>query len=345
MLRAAETPRSPVEFTMKHRWLVSFSTILLLFACSPGRPAPLRSEDATPVQSTQAPAGSASTSPSAAGPKASEIQYTKDKRLSYAGYEITIDRRLVNVDGYKAENETAVVKKKGRIIRVFDVVRHPLGAEARLGLAPALGDGHSQLVIEQTGLREWAYWVIALEPRFRIIFDSTLYPVDQELRVEDIDGDGVGELVMSLNTFWFFDGLCSSCSPRFAIAFKYDKIRGAFRPANHVLKGFCDSREELIQAEQKLKVWESENPDFISKPIKASELYTRVLTHSLPLTYCGSEKLGWSFFDRLYTLPDREVRKSRIKRMLRHDRVYRAIQFDLRRIRRAPSVHRARMSG
>ena len=156
---------------------------------------------------------------------------------------------------------------------------------------------------------------------------------------------GVSELFMALHTFWFFDGLCGACSPNFDIAFKYDTKRGIFRPANHVVKGSCDTADELIQAEQRIRVWQSENPDLISNPIKASDLYSKVLIHSLPMIYCGNEKLGWSFFDRLYNLPDREVRKSRIKRTLRRDRVYRVIQFDLKQIRREASLHRVRVYG
>jgi hypothetical protein len=186
---------------------------------------------------------------------------------------------------------------------------------------------------------------VALKPRFRVIFNSTDYDVGHELEADDVDGDGTSELFMALHTFWFFDGLCGACSPNFAIAFKYDRKRGIFRPANHVVKGSCDTADELIQAEQKIKVWQSENPDLISNPIKASDLYSKVLIHSLPLIYCGSEDLGWSFFDRLYNLPDREVRKSTIKSTLRRDRVYRVIQIDLKRTSREASLHRARLSG
>lgn len=188
-------------------------------------------------------------------------------------------------------------------------------------------------------------WVVALKPRFRVVFSNTEYPVDHELGAEDLDGDGVPELLLTLNTFGFFDGLCGACSPRFAIAFKYDKKRSGFRPANHILKGSWDTADQLTQAEQTIKLWQSENPDLISNPVKASELYSRLLIHALPLLYCGSEDLGWSFFDRLYNLPDGEVRKARIKRTLRRDRVYRVIQNDLERTRREASLHRARLSG
>jgi hypothetical protein len=126
--------------------------------------------------------------------------------------------------------------------------------------------------------------------------------------------------------------------------FRYDKRRGVWRPANHLLRGFCKTPTELIQEEQKIKTWQSENSDYISNPIKAFELYSQVLRHSLPLIYCGREDLGWSFFDRLYNLPDREIRKSTIREKLRSDRVYRVIQFDIKG-RRNASMHRARMSG
>jgi hypothetical protein len=331
---------------MRRARLVSLGFVLLLSTCSRGHSTAPTSETSTPAQPTpQAPAERESNSSPAPEVRTSEIPYTKDKRLSYAGYVITVERKRVKVEEFSAENEVAVLKKNGRIIRAFDAVRHPLGAFTRLALVPLLGDRYKQLIIEQTGPREWACWVMALKPHFRVIFDNTEYPVDHELGAEDLDGDGVPELLMTLNTFWFFDGLCGACSPRFAIAFKYDRNRGVFRPANHILKGLCETADQLAEAEQTIKLWQSQNTDLISNPIKASELYSKVLIHSLPLLYCGREALGWSFFNRLYNLPDRAVRKSRIKRTLRRDRVYRVIQFDLKRSRREASLHRAGVSG
>jgi len=331
---------------MRRARLVSLSFVLLISACSRGRSTAPISEPSTPDQSTlQAPASGGATSASAPEEKTSEIPYTKDRRLSYGGYLIMIERRLVNVEGFVADVERAVLKKKGRIIAVFDRVRDPHGASIALALAPVVGDRHRQLVVEQTGPRQWAYWVVALKPRFRVIFNSADYGVGHELEANDVDGDGTSELFMTLHTFWFFDGLCGACSPNFAIAFKYDQRRGVFRPANHTVKGLCYTADELIQAEQKIRVWQGDNPDFISTPIKTSELYSKVLIYALPMIYCGREDLGWSFFDRLYNLPDRAVRKSRIKRTLRRDRVYRAIQNDLERTRREASLHRARVSG
>lgn len=330
---------------MRRAWLVSLSFGLLLFACGRGRSTAPTSEPATPAQSTQAPPKSDSTPTLAPEARASEIPYTEEKSLSYAGYQISVEQRRVNVEGIAAEIEVAILKKKGRIIRVFDEVRNPTGALARFALVPVLGDPHKQLIIEQTGPREWAYWVVALRPRFRVIFKSTDYDVGHELEAEDLDGDGTRELVMALHTYWFFDGLCGACSPLFGIAFKYDRRLGVFRPANHVLKGFCVTADHLNQAEQEIKVWRSENTDIGSNPIKASDLYSKVLRYSLPLIYCGNGSRGWSFFDRLYNLPDRQIRKSRIRKALRHDRVYRVVQFDLKYTRRKASLHRAQLSG
>jgi len=229
---------------MRYAWLVSLLLAMLLSACGRGHSTAPASEPSTPAQSTpQAPAERGSNSTPAPEVRTSEIPYTKDKRLSYAGYLITVERKRVKVEEFNAENEVAVLKKNGRIIGAFDAVRHPLGAFTCLALATVLGDQYKQLMIEQTGPREWTSWVVALKPTFRVVFKSTEYPVDHELGAEDLDGDGVPELLLTLNTFWFFDGLCGACSPRFAIAFKYDKKRGSFRPANHILRGFCDTAD------------------------------------------------------------------------------------------------------
>lgn len=327
-------------------YLVFLSFVLVLSACSRAHSTAENSHTSNTTESTpKAPAQPEAISAPVPDERTSELPYTERKRLSYAGYVVTVERKPVKVEGFNAENEVAVLKKDGKIIKAFDAVRHPLGAFTRLALVPILGDRHKQLVIEQTGPREWAYWVVALKPRPRVVFTNLDYPVDHELGAEDLDGDRVRELVLTLSTFWFFDGLCGACSPRFAIAFKYDQKRRDFRPANHILKGFCDTDDQVRKAEETIKLWRNENPDLVSNPIKASELYSRVLVHALPLIYCGRENLGWSFFDRLYNLPDREVRKSTIKGTLRRDRVYRVIQNDLKRNRRQASLHRARLSG
>ena len=331
---------------MRSPYLVFLSFVLVLSACGRGHSPAENSQISNTTEITpNAPAQPETNSAPTPDERTSELPYTEHKRLSYAGYVVTVERKPVKVEEFNTENEVAVLKKDGRIIRAFDVIRHPLGAFTRLALVPILGDRSKQLVIEQTGPREWAYWVLALKPRLRVVFTNIDYPVDHELGTEDLDGDGRRELLMTLNTFWFFDGLCGACSPRFAIAFKYDKKRGDFRPANHILKGFCDSPRKLAEAEQAIKLWQTKNSDFVSNPIKASDLYSKVLLHALPLLYCGNENRGWSFFDRLYNLPDREVRKSRIKRTLGSDRVYRVIQNDLKRTRRQASLHRAQLSG
>jgi len=331
---------------MSSPYLISLIFVLVLSACGRAKSTAENSQTSNTTELTpKAPAQPETASAAAPDERTSELPYTERKRLSYAGYVVTVERKPVKVEEFNAENEVAVLKKDGRIIKAFDAVRHPLGAFTRLALVPIVGDRYKQLVIEQTGPREWAYWVLALKPRRRVVFTNIDYPVDHELGAEDLDGDRVPELVLTLNTFWFFDGLCGACSPRFAIAFKYDQRRGDFRPANHILKGFCDTDDQVRKAEETIKLWRDENPDLVSNPIKASELYSRVLVHALPLLYCGKENLGWSFFDRLYNLPDREVRKSRIKRTLGSDRVYRVIQNDLKRIRRQASLHRTQLSG
>jgi hypothetical protein len=312
---------------------------LLLSGCGQRPSQSPVAETSTPAPSTpQVSAEPESTSSAAPEPKEFEIPYTKN-RLSFAGYVITIKPKQVRGEDYIAENEVAVLKKNGKVIREFDAVRHPLGGYTKLALVSVLGNRTKQLIVEQTGPREWAYWVVALKPHFRVVFTNTDYPLDHEPEIKDLDSDGLPELLMTLNTFWFFDGLCGACSPRFAVALKYDKRRRSFRPANHLMKGLCDTPEELAQAEQKIRSWQSENPDINSNQSKAMDLYSKVLEHALPLIYCGKEDLGWSFFDRLYNLPDREIRKSTIKGTLKHDRVYREIQNDLRRIRRKTSLH------
>ena len=182
---------------MRNLLLVFLNIVLLLSACGrePSKgPAP---EVSTATQSTLQPPAESTSKPSpAAELTSSEIPYTKDK-LSYAGYSITVEHRTVRVEEFSADNEIAVVKKNGHTIGVYDAVRHPLGAFTKLALVPVLGDRYTQLVIEQTGPREWAYWVIALKPSFRVVFSNMYYPVDHEINLEDLDADGIQSKLLS----------------------------------------------------------------------------------------------------------------------------------------------------
>jgi hypothetical protein len=185
---------------MRRQYLAGLSLLLLLFPCCRGQsraptPEPTDSAALTP-QSAPKPGSNSNPTPERF---TFEIPYTKDK-LSYSGYQITIERKRVRVEEFTAENQVAVLKKNGRVIRTFNALRHPLGAFTRMALTPVLGGDDKQLIVEQTGPRDWAYWVVNLKPQFRVVFTNTVYPVGHELGLDDLDGDGIKELLMGKRT-------------------------------------------------------------------------------------------------------------------------------------------------
>jgi hypothetical protein len=230
-----------------------------------------------------------------------EIVYETRNLLRYGGYNIrklskTVRLREVGWQGL-TNVEYAVIKKNDSVIAKFDVLRHPLGTSARIGLFSFLGGSRKQLVIEQTLPRAWAYWIVDLAPPLRVVYDSTKYNLGHELSPEDIDGDGTYEFWQSLFTFWFFDRLCGACSPRIGIIFKYDPKTKKYLPANHlfqqrVLEGI---KEDIARVEQVNKT-----TDFTTSQDPGGEYLSKVMMVIIPYIYAGKEKEAWSFYDREY---------------------------------------------
>src|SRR6266850_276302 len=159
--------------------------------------------------------------------------YTDEDRLSYLDYEITKSRRVARTESQKGstEIEYAVLRRKGKVVAQFDSSLDRL-TKVRFGLFAFLGHNDRQLVIEQTSEKFWRYWLVSLEPDFRVIYDSGKYDLVYELRVIDIDGDGYSEIVQNLGSFWYFDSLDNLYSPRPPIIFTYDSSVSTYLPAN-----------------------------------------------------------------------------------------------------------------
>lgn len=162
--------------------------------------------------------------PHSATEKEPAIDYLPVKSLNYAGYEIRAKKVEMRYRESRrpADDEYVEVKKNKSLLAKFDRCRDPMGTFARIGLFPFLGGSEKQLIVEQTMLRDWCYWIVSWSPGFRVIYDSAKYDVDGELSPEDIDKDGVYEFWQRLRTFWFFEHMCGACSPHIGIIFKYD---------------------------------------------------------------------------------------------------------------------------
>ncbi len=246
--------------------------------------------------------------------------YTKDEKLSYMGYEVVKSRREAKIGPPKGatEIEYAVLRRNGRVVAKFDSPIDQL-SEVRFGLFSFLGNDAKQVVIEQTSNKFWRYWIVSLQPEFKVIYDSNKYDVVYELRVIDIDSDGKLEIIQNLGSFWYFNSLGNLFSPRPQIIFKYNSSRGSYIPSNPEFKEAI-----LKDIEQRI----SKTREVIErKEDSAYGLHVRsaVLDVVLRYLYAGERDEGWAFYDQHYNVADRESLRAELKDKLKQDTLYREI--------------------
>ena len=245
--------------------------------------------------------------------------YTKEDTLSYMGYEVVKSKRESKIGPPKGvtEIEYAVLRHNGRVVAKFDSPIDQL-SEVRFALFSFLGNDAKQLIIEQTSNKFWRYWIVSLQPEFRIIYDSSKYDVVYELRASDIDSDGKLEIIQNLGSFWYFnsDNLFSS---RPQIIFKYNSSTGSYIPANPEFK-----ETVLKDIEQRI----AKTREVIErKDDRAYDLHVRsaVLDVVLRYLYAGRKDEAWAFYDENYNVEDKESLRAQLKDKLKQDVLYREV--------------------
>jgi len=244
--------------------------------------------------------------------------YTRDSRLSYLDYELVKSKRESKIGPPKGvtEIEYAVLRRNGRVVAKFDSPIDQL-SEVRFGLFSCLGKDNKQLVVEQTSNKFWRYWVVSLQPEFRIIYDSSRYDVVYELRVVDLDGDGQLEILQNLGSFWYFNGLDNLYSPRPQIIFEYNSSMGSYIPANPEFKeaALKDIEQRINKTREVIKGQQD--------PVYALHVRSAILDVVLRYLYAGQSNEAWAFYDQYYNVEDKESLKGELQEKLRQDKVYR----------------------
>jgi hypothetical protein len=245
--------------------------------------------------------------------------YTKDEKLSYMGYDVVKSKRESKIRPPKGvtEIEYAVLRHNGRLVAKFDSPIDQLG-EVRFGLFSFLGNDAKQLVIEQTSNKFWRYWIVSLQPEFRIIYDSSKYDIVYELRASDIDNDGKLEIIQNLGSFWYFNS-DNLFSPRPQIIFKYNSSTGSYIPANPEFKEILlkDIEQRIAKMREVIE----------RKDDRAYDLHVRsaVLDVVLRYLYAGRKDEAWAFYDQNYNIEDKESLRAQLKDKLKQDVLYREV--------------------
>jgi len=297
----------------------SVITILLARTRSPGpgRLPPSR------IQSSPTPSPEQSLASSAEFRRNSEMNdiCIPSDTLSYRGFTVT--------RSYSQRYQQAVVTiKNGKRLIARQNAPNGLPQSSCFGLYPVLGTKDKQLLVVQTsgGAHCCFHYRIYDFTRSgpRMIFDGGKYPVGDgfdELKFQDIDGDGVMEFTQRVLTFDYCCGLAYSASPQPTVVFKYNGRTRRFFPVttgfqSFLLKGIEDGLDKT-------------DPTGVDHWVRLFHAVTQYI-------YAGREQRGWKLFDNESKrgLPDFSS-KSEIKTLLAKDPLYRIIhRHSIRRYRR-----------
>ncbi len=182
---------------------------------------------------------------------------------------------------------------------------------------------------ELVALREWdganhgctADWLIATEPEFHVLLDTTPFCFGGTQLARDIDGDGDWELEFYTTTFNFF-GVGFVGSPMPSAWFKYDRKLGRYLPANHLC--FAETEKQLAEDRAKLRSrpWAKKGDLDAEK----QEWRQVVLDIALADLYAGHDAAGWAFFDREFPKGMRHEERRLVKKRLREDPFFQAVR-------------------
>lgn len=243
--------------------------------------------------------------------------YSKDGKLAFNGYVAT--REAIKIEGRDYYQLT--IRRNGRVVRVLDRQSTTL----EFGLFEFVKGRPPFLFVESfsgganccAGLS-----VYDIKAGFKEAFSNS----SKWISVEDLDNDGNFEIYLVNTGFFYFDCFATVNSPRPVVtwAFKVEKDR--FVVASHRFPEFTLREIEKLKAEAdeigktirdpKAKRNDArENCDFLAKVLEILLIYV----------FAGRRDEGWAYYNRVYTLSDREEMRAKIEKQLKADEFYRAI--------------------
>jgi hypothetical protein len=248
---------------------------------------------------------------------ADDLAYDQEQ-MAYEDYVVRKQYRRAKEYGFSSPEwidvSYAIVERNHKRISKLDAdIYFGLGNTTTFGFAPLLGGDTKQLIVSQDVSRGGKQWIARLRPGYKVIFDGPAWQVGREIydmQAIDLDGDGAQEITVPITDFYdFMDKMYIGEIPLPTIIFRYDAEKDQYFPANPIFSNYAlkDSAEIRQQ-------FENDN-----KPLSASKNLGVLLDY----VYAGQEEKGWEFFDRHYNLPDKKEFKTRVRKLLRSQPVYR----------------------
>jgi hypothetical protein len=241
---------------------------------------------------------------------------TSSDELNYEGFQVlrTYDE--------KAARSVVTIKKRGKALAVYSDGEGIARKEAScFGLYPILGGKTKQLLVVQTSGGAhccFSYHIYDLQPKFRLLFDSTKYPIGDgfdELEFKDLDGDGVHEFTQLDVTFDYWEDMAYVSSPQPENVFQYNPRIKRFLPANKKFSAYL--LKDIAKDINKLD------------PSDPAQYWRTSFEITLRYIFVGKEDLGWKFYDKQFGIRPggRDRMKTKIKNALKRDQLYRDISW------------------
>jgi hypothetical protein len=257
------------------------------------------------------------------------FEYSQDPAVRVGAFEVRKTRDL-NTSRWHVE----ILRDGALLFRSANGAK--TAEDLLLATFPLLGGEKKQIVIEEfTGeLFCCTYnYVLKADTGLDVLYSSTQYPVGFGLSPEDLNNDGVYELVTTLTRFDNFFNLPHEHSPATKVVFRYDAKLGRYVVGNRefpeVLVADAEHEKSYVdelQAERKGGA--APTGEWRSKYTGA------VLNVALGYIYAGRQQDGWVYLVGKYDLDDREVLVANLRYYLLRCPIFRSIYSDANEILR-----------
>ena len=239
--------------------------------------------------------------------------------VSFGVFQVVRLQKTVRDAEYNADIVVtyAALKTGGGTIATFDGLYSGGGNQTDFGLTSVLGGDTTQLLVSQTIRRDGRHWIVDLTSNVVTLFDSDTWELGgEDVCIHDFDDDGVSEISMAITRFWGFDAMSMDESPMPGVVFRYDEAVRKYLPDKLAFTRALTHIEEDVEAIDPNEALEDNS--------KGSYLAVR-LDIVLRYIYAGRESDAWSFFDKTYSLADKEQIRLEIKHILEFEPVYRFV--------------------
>lgn len=256
-----------------------------------------------------------------------EFAYSLDDSVRAGGFEV------VKVQDPKTTRWHVEIRQGERAL-----FRSGNGAKVKtdllLGSFSLLGDGTNQLLIEEYTGEAFCCthnYVLRVGDSIDVLYSSSQYPVGYGLSPEDLDGDGVYELVTTLTRFENFFNMPHEESPTVPVIFRFDAKANRFIVGN---RQFAETvRAGLSADKQRVQELRAERQQ--GKPANGrwrTQFTGAVLNVALAYFYSGDQEQGWQYLVSTYDLDDRDAVLANLRYYLIRCPIFRGVYPDAREI-------------